>query len=88
MFKAFQSRGRGYGLTTAEIRYRLPDQPWQEQLYVWREYDQAPNFPSLKGFLDFWNRELDGLPQSVRIAHKTLAAPQEWRAIDGVFKPQ
>ena len=41
----------GYGLTTAEIHYHLPDYPNLLQLYVWQEYDLAPELPTLQGFL-------------------------------------
>lgn len=36
---------QGYGLTTAEIHYHLPDHPAFLQLYVWQDYDTAPDFP-------------------------------------------
>ena len=75
-------------LTTAEILYHLPDHPGLLQLYVWQEYDLAPRFPTLKGFLDFWSRELDGVLHSVRVAHNRLVGPREWRAVNGVFTLQ
>lgn len=57
--REFRLQMEGYGLTTAEIHYRLPDHPSLLQLYVWQEYDLAPEFPTLKGFLDYWERELE-----------------------------
>lgn len=33
---------KGYGLTTAEITYRMPDTPSLLQTYVWQAYDLAP----------------------------------------------
>lgn len=86
--KAFELQMMGYGLTTAEIHYHLPDHPALLQLYVWQEYDLAPKFPTLKGFLDFWTKELDGVQHSVRIAHNRLISPREWRAVNGVFTLQ
>ena len=50
----FRKQVLGYGLTTAEILYRLPDHPWLLQTYVWQNYDLFPNFPALKDFLTFW----------------------------------
>ena len=77
---------KGYGLTTAEIHYGFPDHPSLLQLYVWQDYDVAPDFPTLKGFLDFWRRELDGPLHSIRIAHQRLIRPSEWRAVrDGLI---
>jgi len=76
---------KGYGLTTAEIHYRLPDHPALLQLYVWQDYDLAPEFPTLRGFLEYWRRELEGALHSVTVAHQRLIKPTEWRAVDGVF---
>lgn len=76
----------GYDLTTAEIHYRMPDHPSLLQLFVWQDYDLAPTFPTLRGFLDHWRRELDGALHSVRVAHRALIGPAEWRAVDGVFR--
>ncbi|MEZ5856820.1 MAG: protein usg [Hyphomicrobiaceae bacterium] len=67
----------GYSLTTAEIIYRLPDYPAVLQAYIWQEYDQAPRFPRLKQFLDYWAENLDGSLHRIRIAHATLLRPQE-----------
>lgn len=72
---------RGYGLTTAEIHYHMPDHPGLLQLYVWQEYDIAPDFPNLHGFLDFWRRDIEAALHSVRVAHCTLISPTEWRAV-------
>ena len=76
---------KGYGLTTAEILYRMPDHPVMLQTYIWQDYDLAPKFPVLFGFLDFWERKLDGPLHSVRYTHKKLISPSEWRAFDGEF---
>lgn len=75
----------GYGLTTAEIHYHLPDNPAFLQLFVWQEYDVAPAFPTLKHFLDFWSREIEGALHSVVIAHARLIRPAEFRSLDGVI---
>jgi uncharacterized protein Usg len=75
----------GYGLTTVEIHYFLPDHPRFLQLFAFQQYDVAPRFPVLKGFLDYWTREIEGPLHSVRIAHNHLIGPQEWRAVDGII---
>lgn len=74
---------RGYGLTTAHIFYRLPDHPSLLQSYIWQDYDIAPDFPEMHGFLDFWRETLDGALHSVRYSHRRLISAREWRAIDG-----
>lgn len=83
--KEFRQQIEGYGLTTAHILYRIPDHPGVLQTYVWQEYDLAPRFPVLTGFLDFWKRELDGPLHSVRVAHSQLIKPAEFRAVNGVL---
>ena len=76
----FQKVVQGYGLTTAEILYRMPDHTHMLQLYLWQTYDLAPKFPELKKFLAFWEAKLEGPLHSVRIAHHRLIEPTEWRA--------
>lgn len=68
-----------YRLTTAEILYHMPDHPAVLQAYIWQEVDLAPEYPVLRRFLDFWNRELDGKVHSVRIATSGLVRPASVR---------
>ena len=76
----------GYGLTTANIFYRLPDHPAIVQSYVWQEYDLHPDFPELHKFLDFWTRSLEGKLHSVLVAHARLIRPAEISMVDAEFK--
>jgi uncharacterized protein Usg len=72
-----------YRLTTAEILYRLPDHPTVLQSYIWQEMDLAPDYPTLRKFLDFWTRELDGKLHSVRVGTAGFViTPPSWRHID------
>jgi uncharacterized protein Usg len=64
----------------------LPDYPALLQLYLWQEYDLAPAFPILHRFLDYWRRELEGALHSVRVAHRRLIRPSEFRAVDGIIR--
>ncbi|HMQ56991.1 MAG TPA: usg protein [Rhizobiaceae bacterium] len=77
---------QGYGLTTAHILYRMPDHPAILQTYIWQEYDIAPDFPQMQGFLSFWEKNLDGPLHSVRYCHKRLIGPNEWRSLSGEFR--
>jgi uncharacterized protein Usg len=70
----------GYRLTTAEILYHMPDHPGLLQTYIWQELDMAPRFPTLRRFLAFWQRELDGKLHSVRVASVSLIRPAAFRA--------
>ena len=71
---------KDYRLTTAEIVYRLPDHPEILQTYIWQGIDIAPDYPELRKFLDFWDRELDGKVHSVRVAAAGLIRPAQYRA--------
>jgi uncharacterized protein Usg len=83
---SFTEMMSGYSLTTAEILYRLPDHPALLQSYIWQDYDQHPRFPKLKGFLDFWSRELEGKLFKVLVAHTKLIRPAELRLVSAEMK--
>ena len=71
----------GYGLTTAQIFYRLPDFPGLLQTYVWQDYDLAPDFPKLFAFLDYWKIQIDGKLHSVTFNHNPLLMARAWRMV-------
>ena len=81
----FKKQLDGYGLTTAQILYRLPDHPHLLQTFVWQEYDLFPQFPTLSRFLGFWTRELAGPLHSVTVPHPRLIKPSEFRAVQGEY---
>ena len=76
----------GHGLTTAEIHYYRPDAPSLLQLFIWQEYDHAPDFPALFNFVDYWHREIEAVLHSIRIAHDQLIQPVRWRAVRGELR--
>jgi uncharacterized protein Usg len=84
--KDFRKQVLGYGLTTAQILYRMPDHPSLLQTYVWQDYDLFPTFPALKDFLAFWEKSLEGPLFAVTVAHSKLIKPAELHAVDGVFR--
>src|SRR6201992_772552 len=86
VYEDFRKQVLGYGLTTAEILYRLPDHPSLLQSYVWQNYDLFPKFPVLKDFLQLWGEQLEGPLFKVRVVHSKLIKPAELRAVDGVFR--
>jgi uncharacterized protein Usg len=51
--KDFIRQMEGYGLTTANIFYRMPNHPCSLQTYIRQDYDLAPRFPVLIELLDF-----------------------------------
>jgi len=77
---------KGYGLTTAEFYYRLPDYKNVLSSYIWQQYDLAPDYPKLFGFIDFWQREIEGPLHSVRFTHRKMIGPREWTNVVGEFK--
>jgi uncharacterized protein Usg len=81
----FKKQLDGYGLTTAEILYRMPDHPAVLQSYLWQEYDLFPRFPNLRKFLDFWSHKLDGVLHTVTVAHSRLIKPAEFKTVDRHF---
>ncbi len=68
----FRKQVLGYGLTTAQILYRMPDHPSLLQTYVWQDYDLFPQLPALQVFLVFWQEKLYGPLFSVTVAHSKL----------------
>jgi uncharacterized protein Usg len=82
----FRKQVLGYGLTTAQILYRMPDHRSLLQTYVWQNYDLFPKFPELQRFLAFWMEKLEGPLHSVVVAHSRLIKPAELKAIDGEFR--
>lgn len=74
-----------YRLTTAEITYHLPDHPALLQNYIWQDLDLAPEFPVLRRFLGYWQRNLDGKLHSVKVAAANLTRPAEFRFADGLL---
>ena len=81
----FRKQVLGYGLTTAQILYRMPDHKSILQTYVWQNYDIFPKFPVLHDFLAFWEEKLEGPLFSVRVAHSRLIKPAELRYARGEF---
>lgn len=76
---------KGYGLTTAEFFYGLPDHPAVLNSFVWQEYDLAPDHDRLLGFIEYWRAEIEGPLHSVRFVHRRLISPGMWRNVTGEF---
>jgi uncharacterized protein Usg len=76
---------KGYGLTTAEMFYRMPDYPSVLNTFVWQDYDIAPDHDRLMAFVDYWKAEIEGPLHSVRFTHRKLLAPGRWQHQVGEF---
>ncbi len=81
----FRKQMQGFGLTTANILYRMPDHPGLLQTFIWQTNDLYPAYPELRKFLDFWRRELEGVLHSVTVSHCGLIKPREFRAVGQEF---
>ena len=76
---------KGYGLTTAELFYRIPDFQNVLNTFIWQDYDLAPDHPKLFKFIEFWQDELDGPLHSVRFVHRKKLGSGEWQNVTGEF---
>lgn len=76
---------RGYGLTTAEFFYRMPDYSHVLNSFVWQEYDIAPDHPRLFKFVEYWQAEIEGALHSVAFTHRKMVSAGEWRNVRGEF---
>ncbi len=83
---SFRKQLAGYGLTTANILYRMPDHPVILQTFVWQQFDLHPHFPELRKFLDFWVEKLEGPLHSVTVAHRKLIKPAELALVDHEYR--
>ena len=68
-----------YRLTTAQIIYHMPDHENVLQEFIWQEYDLAPQYPTLHGFIDFWVEKIEGKLHSVYVAKQELITPGDYR---------
>lgn len=76
---------RGYGLTTAQLFYRMPDYQNVLNTFVWQEYDLAPDHPKLFEFIEFWQDSIEGPLHSVQYTHRKMLASGEYQQLVGEF---
>ena len=76
---------QGYGLTTAEMFYYMPDHPHVLNTFIWQDYDLKPYHEKLLNFIGFWQDELDGPLHSVRCVDRKLISAGQWRHVTGEF---
>ncbi len=75
----FQAQLQGQRLTTAEVLFYIPDHPSLLQSFLWQTLDEAPDFPRVHRFLDFWRREIEAVIHSVSITSQAQLAPAKVR---------
>ena len=69
---------RGYGLTTARFYYGMPDFKHVLNVFIWQDYDLAPDHPRLFKFIEFWQETIEGPLHSVEFAHRKALSAGEW----------
>jgi uncharacterized protein Usg len=82
----FERQIEGYGVTTANILYRMPDHPAILQSFIWQHYDLQPDFPELNKFLKFWREKIEGAIHQVIVGHSTLITPRELRLVRAEYR--
>ena len=70
----------GRRLTTAEVLYYMPDHPSLLQTFLWQTLDEAPDYPRIQRFLEFWRREIDAVIHSVAITSVAQVGPARARS--------
>ncbi len=70
---------KDYRLIMAEIIYHMPDRPQFLQSFIWNEMDIAPRYPVLHGFLDFWDKNVEGKLHSVYVDSQRIITPGEFK---------
>ena len=81
MSTEFREQLSGRRLTTAEITYYMPDHPALLQAFTWQTLDQAPDFPRIRRFLEYWRGEIDAVIHSVRVSYVGVIAPARIRTV-------
>ena len=76
---------QGYGLTTAEMFYHMPDHPHVLNTFIWQDYALAPYHEKLLNFIGYWQDALAGPLRSVRFVHRKLISAGQWRHVTGEF---
>ena len=77
MDRDFAVQLTGRRLTPAEVLYYMPAHPALLQSFLWQTLDEAPDFPRILRFLEFWRREIDAVIHSVSIGGIELVRPAE-----------
>lgn len=81
----FERQLQGFSLATVDINYWRPDHPRLLQTFSWQLYDVALQFRELKRFFDHCKREIETTIHSIRVAHRDMLGPSQWRSVDEVL---
>ncbi len=59
----------------------MPDHPALLQSFLWQTLDEAPDFPRIQRFLNFWREQIDAVIHSVEICSVGQIAPGRLRSV-------
>lgn len=76
---------KGWGISTIEACYRMPDHQLVLNSLVVQMVDLAPDYPRLFAFVEFWKDNIDGPLHSIRFTHARMLGPRQWRHVVGEF---
>ncbi len=82
----FEAQLKGKRLTTAEVLFYMPDHPALLQSFLWQTLDEAPDFPRIQRFLNFWREQIDAVIHSVQISSAQQIAPARLRTVGLISK--
>ena len=82
----FEAQLRGKRLTTAEVLFYMPDHPALLQSFLWQTLDEAPDFPRIQRFLNFWREQIDAVIHSVQISSVHEIGPARLRPVGLISK--
>ncbi len=77
----FEAQLSGKRLTTAEVLFYMPDHPALLQSFLWQTLDEAPDFPRIQRFLNFWREQIDAVIHSVQISSVQQIGPGRLRPV-------
>ena len=81
----FRRQLEGYGLTTANILYHMPDHPGSAELHL--AATRSPSaFSRIEEIPRFLVARAEGLLHSVTVAHARLIRPAEIKTINAEFR--
>lgn len=66
-------------VTTLLILYYMPDHPSLLQEFMWQTLDVPPGFPRIRGFLNYWRRDINATIHTAEISVAGLIKPFELR---------
>ena len=77
----FEAQLRGKRLTTAEVLFYMPDHPALLQSFLWQTLDEAPDYPRIQRFLNYWREQIDAVIHSVQISSAQQIGPARLRPV-------